>query len=217
MKTAILFDLDGTLLNTLDDLKNSVNYALEACGYPTRTLEEIRRFVGNGAENLIFQSVPEGEQGNVPQVLAQFRQHYALHSNDLTAPYPGIPEALAQLGEKYPMAVVSNKPDKAVKELGRIYFPTLFALGETTEYPRKPAPDMLLAAQRELGADRFIYVGDSEVDVITAKNAGVPCLSVLWGFRDRDEIEKVGGTHFCEKVADLPRILEEMIHDLTAE
>ena len=210
MKTAILFDLDGTLLNTLDDLKNSVNYALEACGYPTRTLEEIRRFVGNGAENLIFQSVPEGEQGNVPQVLAQFRQHYALHSNDLTAPYPGIPEALAQLGEKYPMAVVSNKPDKAVKELGRIYFPTLFALGETTEYPRKPAPDMLLAAQRELGADRFIYVGDSEVDVITARNAGVPCLSVLWGFRDKADMEEVGGNIFCDNTGDLVKILEEM-------
>ena len=211
MKTAILFDLDGTLLNTLDDLKNSVNYALEACGYPTRTLEEIRRFVGNGAENLIFQSVPEGEQGNVPQVLAQFRQHYALHSNDLTAPYPGIPEVLAQLGEKYPMAVVSNKPDKAVKELGRIYFPTLFALGETTEYPRKPAPDMLLAAQRELGADRFIYVGDSEVDVITAKNAGVPCLTVTWGFRDMDVLKQVGASHFCHSVTDLVSCIEELI------
>ena len=211
MKTAILFDLDGTLLNTLDDLKNSVNYALQACGYPTRTLEEIRCFVGNGAENLIFQSVPDGEQGNVPQVLAQFRQHYVIHSNDLTAPYPGIPEVLAQLGKKYPMAVVSNKPDKAVKELGRIYFPTLFALGETSAYPRKPAPDMLLAAQRELGADRFIYVGDSEVDVITAKNAGVPCLTVTWGFRDMDVLQKAGACHFCHSVADLIACIEELI------
>ncbi len=211
MKTAILFDLDGTLLNTLDDLKNSVNYALQACGYPTRTLEEIRRFVGNGAENLIFQSVPEGEQGSVPQVLAQFRQHYVIHSNDLTAPYPGIPEVLAQLGKKYPMAVVSNKPDKAVKELGRIYFPTLFALGETPNYPRKPAPDMLLAAQRELGADRFIYVGDSVVDVITAKNAGVPCLTVTWGFRDMDVLQKAGACYFCHSVADLIGCIEELI------
>ena len=211
MKTAILFDLDGTLLNTLEDLKNSVNYALEACGYPTRTLEEIRRFVGNGAENLIIQSVPEGEQASVPQVLAEFRKHYVSHSNDLTAPYPGIPEVLAQLGEKYPMAVVSNKPDKAVKELGKIYFPTLFALGETAQYPRKPAPDMLLAAQKELGADRFVYVGDSEVDVITAKNAGVPCLTVTWGFRDMDVLQQVGASHFCHSVAELPQCIENLM------
>ena len=156
MKTAILFDLDGTLLNTLDDLKNSVNYALEACGYPVRTLEEIRRFVGNGAENLIFQSVPEGEQGSVPQVLAQFRQHYAIHSNDLTAPYPGIPEVLAQLGEKYPMAVVSNKPDKAVKELCSHWFPGIYALGETADCPRKPAADMVYKAMAEIGVEGLV-------------------------------------------------------------
>ena len=211
MKTAVLFDLDGTLLDTLGDLHAAVNHTLAEFGYPQRTIREVCRFVGNGAENLIFQSVPEGEQGSVPQVLAQFRQHYAIHSNDLTAPYPGIPEVLAKLGEKYPMAVVSNKPDKAVKELGRIYFPTLFALGETSAYPRKPAPDMLLAAQRELGADRFIYVGDSEVDVITAKHAGVPCLTVTWGFRDMDVLKQVGASHFCHSVADLIACIEELI------
>ena len=215
MKIGILWDLDGTLLDTLDDLADSVNYALNSFGYPRRTREEIRHFVGNGARWLMALAVPEGE--NEQLVFDCFRKHYAEHCQDKTCLYEGVGAVLAELGEKYPMAIVSNKPDFAVKQLCQEHFPALHARGETSDCPRKPAPDMLLNTMEELDVETCIYVGDSEVDVKTAENAGVPCLSVLWGFRDRDEIEKVGGTHFCEKVADLPRILEEMIHDLTAE
>ena len=214
MKVGILWDLDGTLLDTLDDLADSVNYALNQYGYPQRTREEIRHFVGNGARWLMALAVPAGE--NEQQVFDCFRKHYAEHCQDKTCPYAGIQPVLAELGEKYPMAIVSNKPDFAVKQLCQEHFPGLYARGETSDCPRKPAPDMVLKTMAEMGVETCIYVGDSEVDVQTAKNAGVPCLSVLWGFRDRDEIEKVGGIHFCDNVAELPRILDEMIRDLTA-
>ena len=116
------------------------------------------------------------------------------------------------LGQEYPLAVVSNKPDRAVKELAKIYFPALYARGESTDCPRKPAPDMVFKAMEAIGADRCIYVGDSEVDVLTAKNAGVPCVCVLWGFRDREDMEAAGGSIYCEKMEDLVRIIEETIH-----
>ena len=214
MKVGILWDLDGTLLDTLEDLADGVNYALTQFGYPVRTLEEVRRFVGNGARNLIGRAVPEG--ADPEPVFAMFHDYYNAHCQIKTGPYEGILPALAELGAKYPMAIVSNKPDSAVKSLCREYFPDLYARGETSDCPRKPAPDMVLQTMAELGVETCVYVGDSEVDVQTAKNAGVPCLSVLWGFRDRSEIEEVGGAHFCEKVADLPRILDAMIRDLTA-
>ena len=214
MKVGILWDLDGTLLDTLDDLADSVNYALNQYGYPRRTREEIRHFVGNGARWLMALAVPEGEDEQL--VFDCFQKHYAEHCQDKTCPYGGIQPILAELGAKYPMAIVSNKPDFAVKQLCQEHFPGLYARGETSDCPRKPAPDMVLKTMAEMGVETCIYVGDSEVDVQTAKNAGVPCLSVLWGFRDRDEIEKVGGTHFCDNVAELPRILDEMIRDLTA-
>ena len=214
MKIGILWDLDGTLLNTLEDLADGVNYALRELHYPERTLEEVRRFVGNGAFNLIRQAVPEGVDP-VP-VFEVFKVYYNAHCQIKTRPYEGIPEALAVLGEKYPMAVVSNKPDSAVKPLCSQYFPGLYARGESTDCPRKPAPDMVFKAMADIGVEKCIYVGDSEVDVLTAKNAGVPCLSVLWGFRDREEIREAGGSHFCDNVADLRRMLEEMIRDLTA-
>ena len=214
MKIGILWDLDGTLLNTLEDLADGVNYALREFGYPERTLEEVRRFVGNGAFNLIRQAVPEGV--DPAPVFDVFKVYYNAHCQIKTRPYAGILEALAVLGEKYPMAVVSNKPDSAVKPLCEQYFPGLYARGESTDCPRKPAPDMVFKAMADIGVEKCIYVGDSEVDVLTAKNAGVPCLSVLWGFRDREEIREAGGNHFCDNVADLRRMLEEMIRDLTA-
>lgn len=213
MKTGLLFDLDGTLLNTLEDLLDATNYALTKCGYPPRTLTELRRFVGNGAENQIRMSLPEGASPEeVQRVLKIYKPYYTEHCQVKTRPYDGILEALAVLKEKYPIAVVSNKPDAAVKALCAELFPCIFALGEAPDCPRKPAPDMVFKACRAIGADTCVYVGDSEVDVRTAKNAGVPCLSVLWGFRDREEIEAAGGEHFCEKPIDLIEKIEEIIH-----
>ena len=210
MKTGILWDLDGTLLDTLADLTDALNYAMTQFGYPHRTMEDVRRFIGNGAHRLIALSVPEG--ADVDAVLQVYKTYYDAHCQIKTKPYDGILEALAVLGEKYPMAVVSNKPDSAVKPLCAQYFPGIFARGESADCPRKPAPDMLLKTMEAIGVDRCIYVGDSEVDVLTARNAGVPVLSVLWGFRDRKEIEAEGGQHFCDDPAMLIEKLEEMIN-----
>ena len=213
MKTGILFDLDGTLLNTLEDLLDATNYALEVCGYPKRTLPELRRFVGNGAENQIRMSLPEGASPEeVQRVLKIYKPYYTEHCQVKTRPYDGIWESLAILKEKYPIAVVSNKPDAAVKALCGQMFPGIFALGEAPDCPRKPAPDMVHKACRAIGVDTCVYVGDSEVDVRTAKNAGVPCLSVLWGFRDREDIEAAGGQYFCESPAQLTEKIEGIIH-----
>ena len=213
MKTGILFDLDGTLLNTLEDLLDATNYALAQCGYPARTLSELRRFVGNGAENQIRMSLPEGASPEeVQRVLKIYKPYYTEHCQVKTRPYDGIWESLAILKEKYPIAVVSNKPDAAVKTLCGQMFPGIFALGEAPDCPRKPAPDMVHKACRAIGVDTCVYVGDSEVDVRTAKNAGVPCLSVLWGFRDREDIEAAGGQYFCESPAQLTEKIEEIIH-----
>ena len=207
MKVGILWDLDGTLLDTLEDLMDGVNYALDQYGLPPRTLEEIRQFVGNGAGQLIRRAVDgRADEG---AVLETFRNYYNAHCQIKTRPYAGVEEALAKLGEKYPMAIVSNKPDSAVKPLCAQYFPGFYALGERSDCPRKPAPDMVFKAMADLCVDTCIYVGDSEVDVATAKNAGVKCLSVLWGFRKREELD---GQHYCEKTSDLVAKLEEIIH-----
>lgn len=209
MKTAVIFDLDGTLLDTLGDLHAAVNHTLREFGYPARTVEEVCRFVGNGAAQLIRLAVPEGKD---PQpVLAAFQSYYASHCDILTRPYAGILEALAILGQQYPLAVVSNKPDPAVKELSKIYFPHLYARGESTDCPRKPAPDMVHKAMEALGVDRCVYVGDSDVDILTAQNAGVPCLSVTWGFRGEEELLAAGATHICHTPADLPKAIAEMM------
>lgn len=209
MKTGVLFDLDGTLLDTLGDLHAAVNHVLREFGYPTRTLEEVCRFVGNGAARLICLAVPEG--ADPTPVLAAFQSWYAAHCDILTAPYAGIPEALDSLGKKYPLAVVSNKPDKAVKELAKIYFPNLYARGESTDCPRKPAPDMVFKAMEAIGVERCVYVGDSDVDIQTAKNAGAPCLSVTWGFWGEEELRAAGASHFCHDPADLLHCIEQMM------
>ena len=209
MKTGILFDLDGTLLDTLEDLHDSTNHVLRSFGYPERTLDQVRRFVGNGARRLMDQAVPEGVDAQA--AFDAFQAYYPNHCRIKTRPYEGIPEALAILKEKYPIAIVSNKPDAAVKVLCADYFPGIYARGESTDCPRKPAPDMVYKAMTEIGVERCVYVGDSEVDVITARNAGVPCLSVLWGFRDKSDMEEVDGKFFCDKTEDLVAKLEEMI------
>ena len=212
MKTGILFDLDGTLLATLEDLHTSTNHVLRELGYPERTLDEVRRFVGNGARRLMDQAVPEG--GDAQAAFDAFQAYYPSHCQIKTRAYEGIPEALAILKEKYPLAVVSNKPDPAVKVLCADYFPGIYARGESADCPRKPAPDMVYKAMEAIGVESCIYVGDSEVDVVTAQNAGVPCLSVLWGFRDRADMEAVGGTHFCETTSELVEELEAMIKQI---
>ena len=211
MKTAILFDLDGTLLDTLGDLHAATNAVLQQFGYPERTLEEVRQFVGNGARRLIELAVPAEAQAQVDEVLAAFQSYYAAHCDILTGLYPGVAEMLQEVGEKYPLAVVSNKPDRAVKELAAIYFPTLYARGESADCPRKPAPDMVRMAMQALGVERCIYVGDSEVDVLTAKNAAVPCLSVTWGFRDVDTLTRAGANYFCHRAEDVAACIEKIM------
>lgn len=212
MKTGILFDLDGTLLDTLEDLLDATNYALAACGYPPRTLKELRRFVGNGAENQIRLALPEDQKEDLPRVLATYKPYYTDHCQIKTKPYDGVLPALEELGKKYPVAIVSNKPDAAVKSLCAEYFPGTYALGETADCPRKPAADMVFKAMAAIGVERCVYVGDSEVDVLTAKNSGMPCVGVLWGFRDREDLEAAGKCVFCENTEDLVRIIEETIH-----
>ena len=212
MKTGILFDLDGTLLNTLEDLTDATNYALAAFGHPPRTIREVRRFIGNGAENQIRLSLPEDRKEDLQQVLAVYKPYYTEHCQIKTGPYEGVLDALKVLGEKYPIAIVSNKPDAAVKALCADYFPGIFARGESTDCPRKPAPDMVFKAMEAIGVDRCVYVGDSVVDVLTAKNAGAPCGCVLWGFRDREDMEAVGGSIYSEKTEKLVNVIEETIH-----
>lgn len=194
----IIFDLDGTLLNTLEDLTDSVNYAMEKFGFPVHTIEEIRSFVGNGAPKLIERSIPQGtENPSYEAVLAAFKEYYAAHCEDKTNPYEGIMELLAQLKEKgCRMAVVSNKFDGAVKRLCKKYFGEYFeaAIGESADVKRKPAPDTVYRALRELSCDgsRAVYVGDSEVDIQTAQNASLPCISVTWGFRTEEQLRAAG-------------------------
>lgn len=209
--TGILFDLDGTLIESISDLVTAVNKAMAHYGYRERTREEVRMAIGSGVRRLIGDLLPELEEDALSEVIETYRGYYADCCQEQTKPYDGIVEALQQLQKKYPVAIVSNKPDPAVKLLCKQYFGDVFALGEAPGCPRKPAPDMLHKAMAEIGVDTCVYVGDSDVDVQTAKNAGMPCLSVLWGYRDRDCIEAAGGTHFCDDTAKLVPMLEEML------
>lgn len=212
MKIGILFDLDGTLLNTLEDLTDSVNFALAQYDCPPRTVEDVRNFIGNGAKKLIERSLPGKENDpDVDEVLATYQAYYKTHSQIKTRPYDGVTEALAKIREKYPVAIVSNKPDAPTKLLCKEFFGDVYARGESTDCPRKPAPDMLQKAMQIIGVDTCIYVGDSEPDILTAQNLGVKCLSVLWGFRDRETLEAVGGQYFCDDPKMLPEILESMM------
>ena len=212
MKTGILFDLDGTLLNTLEDLQDSVNYALAQYGCPPRALSEVKEFIGNGARKLIERSLPGKENDpDVDEVLATYQAYYKTHSRIKTKPYDGILQALAEISAKYPVAIVSNKPDAATKALCKDFFGDIYARGESDDCPRKPAPDMLQKAMEIIGVDTCIYVGDSEPDVQTAKNLGVKCLSVLWGFRDQKTLEQAGGKYFCDDPAKLPQMIEEIL------
>lgn len=201
-----IFDLDGTLLDTIQDLATSVNYALSQCRMPERTLDEVRRFVGNGVRLLMIRAVPDGEDNpRFQEAFDIFRSHYLEHSLDTTAPYPGIIDMLERLkanGKR--MAVVSNKFDTATKELIRHFFGNLIevAIGENEAagVRKKPAPDTVNEALHQLGVGKedAVYVGDSDVDLQTARNSGLPCISVLWGFRDRSFLQDHGAMDFAD-------------------
>lgn len=208
-KQLVIFDLDGTLLDTLDDLADAVNWALKQEQLPRRTREEVRAFVGNGIRNLIERAVPAGtEAAQTDRVFAGFKARYAGHCADKTRPYPGILELLARLrAEGIRTAVVSNKADFAVQTLCRDYFPGLVdcAVGERAGIPKKPAPDSVQEVLRALKISReqAVYVGDSEVDVVTARNAGMDGILVLWGFRDRQTLERAGAKTFAATAEEL--------------
>ena len=212
----ILFDLDGTLLDTLEDLMDSVNYALQTEGFPQRSKQEIRAFVGNGVANLVHRAVPKGTLRPIEaRCLETFRAHYANNMNHKTAPYPGIMpllNALKQRGIK--MAVSSNKFDAAVKKLCAEQFEGYIdvAIGESETVKKKPAPDGPLLALRQMGCSRedTLYVGDSEVDLATAENAGIPCISVSWGFRDKELLESLGAKTLLDTVSELRDCLLDM-------
>lgn len=194
----VVFDLDGTLLNTISDLAAAVNHALSTHGYPTHTEAAVIRMVGNGVANLVAHALPGGEENpDFPAVLSEFRRYYGAHKVDATAPYAGIPEMLLRLSAAgCRVAIVSNKFDLAVKELAARFFSDTVrvAIGEREGVAKKPAPDSVFAALSELGttAEGAVYVGDSDVDIDTAKNAGMPCLSVGWGFRTAEELSAHG-------------------------
>jgi phosphoglycolate phosphatase len=221
MFNVYVFDLDGTLLDTLQDLANSVNYALRQHGMPEHSIDDIRRFVGNGVRLLMERAVPDGARN--PQfeaAFATFRQYYMQHSLDTTRPYDGIPELIHELKARgCQMAVVSNKMMAATQELVHHFFPDIpVAIGEheAAGIRKKPAPDTVYEALRQLGiihhpssiihqTSDIVYVGDSEVDIETARNSGLPCISVLWGFRSRDFLLAHGATTFAERPADILR------------
>lgn len=204
-----IFDLDGTLLSTLDDLAASTNYALQSQGLPTHTVDDVRRFVGNGVKKLIERAVPSGvDNPKFEAVYATFRSHYLEHSLDTTHPYPGVTDVLAELKRRGKrIAVVSNKFYAATQELCRHFFGDMVevAIGEREGIRKKPAPDTVDEAFRQLGVGKedAVYIGDSDVDVATAKNSGLPCISVLWGFRDKDFLVSCGAKTFITEPSQL--------------
>ena len=205
-----IFDLDGTLLSTLADLAASTNYALRTHHMPERSLDEMRRFVGNGVKKLMERAIPDGLNNPLfEETFATFRQHYMQHNLDTTQPYPGIMQLLEQLkAEGKNIAVVSNKFYAATRELCRHFFGDLVpvAIGEREDIRKKPAPDTVIEALRELGVDKegAVYIGDSDVDIMTAKNSGMPCVSVLWGFRDKVFLLEHGATTLISQPEDMP-------------
>lgn len=204
-----IFDLDGTLLSTLNDLAASTNYALRTHHMPERTLDEVRQFVGNGVKKLMERAIPGGtDNPDFDNTYATFRQHYMQHNLDTTKPYPGIMEMLQQLhNEGKNVAVVSNKFYAATRDLCKHFFAHLVpvAIGEREDIRKKPAPDTVLEALRQMGVSSkgAVYIGDSDVDVMTAQNSGIPCISVLWGFRDKEFLLQHGATTFISSPQEL--------------
>ncbi len=214
-RTAVIFDMDGTLLDTLDDLAASVNYCMKKYDEPAHTREEVRGMVGNGIYVLMEKSLPGGRDNpHYEECIRDFSAYYQEHKADRTAPFDGIDLLLAGLGAHgYGMAIVSNKFDAAVKDLNRMYFgdaiPVAIGEAEASGIRKKPAPDTVFAAMRALGVapEQCVYVGDSEVDIQTAANAGIPCICVTWGFKTRAFLKE----HGAETIVDTPQELLERI------
>ena len=209
----IIFDMDGTLLDSLTDLQNSLNYCFSKVGFPMRSFQEVRSFVGNGIKKLIERAVPQGTSDEkIDEVFKMFKEHYMVHCADFTAPYDGVMEMLSALKKAgYQMAIVSNKADDAVKVLNEQFFGNYIdvAVGEMSGKKKKPAPDLVWFAMEQLGAtkENTVYVGDSEVDYETAVNSGLKCISVLWGFRDRDFLQEHGADCFALEPMDVFKLL----------
>ena len=210
-KRYAIFDLDGTLLDTLDDLTDSMNYILGKHNFPLRTRDEVRNFVGNGVRKLVERAVPpeyKADEEFIDKFYDDFSLYYNSHSDIKTSPYPGTLDMLDKLiHSDFDIAIVSNKIDSAVKSLSAKFFGERIksAIGEKPSVRHKPEPDMVFMAMEEMGADKenSIYIGDSEVDIQTAKNAGIPCISVLWGFKDRKFLENSGATVIVESMEEL--------------
>ena len=211
--TTILFDLDGTILDTGEDLQHSLNHVLEKYGMPPRSLADTRRFLGNGIRRLIELGAGEGVPADtLDAMFSDFKAYYRLHCLDRTRPYEGIVPLLTSLREAgAKTAVVSNKADFAVQSLAERFFPGLFdfAVGEREGIRRKPCPDSVLETLSRLNADReqAVYIGDSEVDIATARNAGLPCLSVTWGFRTEEALKESGAERLVHSTEELREII----------
>ncbi len=211
---AAIFDLDGTILDTLGDLFNSVNYSLKLCNLPSRTIDEVRSFVGNGIRLLIERAVPQNTPIEITDKCFEiFKSYYKNHSSVLTKPYPGIAELLKELKNNgISLAVVSNKADFAVQALVEQYFPRVFdfAVGEKENIRRKPAPDSVLCALNYLNVNKSeaIYIGDSEVDIETARNAGISCIAVLWGFRDEKFLCSLNPDYIVSKPSEIAEVID---------
>lgn len=214
--TTIVFDCDGTLLDTLTDLRNAVNYVLRAHDLPERSVPEVKAALGNGVAHLMRQSLPDSiSEAEFNTYLDEFKAYYGEHLQDYTAPYPGMLDVLDTLRAKgYKLAIVSNKIQEGITPLNKEYFGDRLpvAIGECPGLQRKPAPDMVLQALKELGStqDESIYIGDSEVDVATAKNSGLLCIGVTWGFRDEQLHKDLGVKYIARKAEDIVTIIEAL-------
>lgn len=208
--TTVIFDLDGTLLDTLDDLTDSVNYAMKAMGWQLRDRKDVRLFLGNGIRRLMELCCPDGiSQEEFDKAFAMFKEYYDVHNQDKTAPYEGVVQAMAHFKEQgIKMAIVSNKVHSAVLALRDKFFPYVeVAIGDAPGMARKPEPDSCYKALELLGSTKeaSVYIGDSEVDLLTAKNSGLDCITVLWGFRDKEYLIENGATTFVETPEELEK------------
>jgi phosphoglycolate phosphatase len=215
----VIFDLDGTLLDTLGDLADAVNYSLGKYNFPPKSELQVKSYVGNGIRKLMIRSVPDGEANPLfEEAFATFKEYYGEHCNDKTKAYDGILELIKDLkAQGYSLAIVSNKVDSAVKSLQKRYFADIeVAIGDREGMKIKPAPDSVNLALTELGKNKenAVYVGDSDVDIETARNSGLPCISVLWGFRDKEFLINHGADTFADKPSDILDLLEKRFNIL---